>query len=186
MEELWSYLVSPNRCAAKGFALTFSDKQGRSPPPLENTVFADISGSLIVSQQYLGGKKFYFDGVSRQFVSSLVRLDSPLQFSLTGTKVGVLSHRSDREGYIKQDIVSINGSVGWMSEGLKFKIDGDLTDKVDAHLTEGTVDFDSYKALFFEVECLLPWSALKYQFWDFIPFLDNAFRKYGRSSSAPD
>ncbi len=173
-----------------GFAHTSPKKGTAIRPQKEGQVVAGFwnFGPLCFFVRQSGGTsypEFSFRPLTTQFLANAIQNDAKFEFSLAQPRVGDVTYVSGTEGrdygwQVCQGINTLNGSGGWGKEGLHLRISGELYDK--SAVLDRTMPEEFNQASYF-LELDIPWSVLRFMFYDKIDFLISNYMTYGSSKS---
>jgi hypothetical protein len=110
-------------------------------------------------------------------MSSLIGDDSPFKFSLIADRIGNVTYISgvearDYGGFVWQRMISLHATGDWSTKGLKICLSGELGDLSAPPSTSIEFKKESY-----EIELEIPWSILRFLFYNQMDFLISHYER---------
>ena len=171
-----------------GFAKT--DQTSHSTLPPETTGEVNVGflsfgpGGLFVRQVNKPEvPSFHFRPLTTKYLANAIWNDQVFKFSLVQERIGDVKYVSgaaarDYGWEVSQGIVSLYADGSWSKSGLKLAIHGELGER--SALLDKTTPIE-FKQAFYGLEVDIPWSNLRFLFYDEINFLLWNYDTYGPS-----
>jgi hypothetical protein len=186
-DELYPGLASFGGFLANGGTATFRTKAdlalARSQSNRSGQVIVRLgrviggTTSLTIRQlTTLQNPSFFFMPLTVEFLKSAIENDATFEFSLALKRTGKVTYISgagarDYGKNVEQNIVSLQALGGWYKEGLALDIHGELGDL--------SVSLENYRNSSYWIDIKIPWSALRFLFYDQFHFIVSNYKLYG-------
>lgn len=154
-------------------------------------------GRLIAGFYSWGGRNFFVHHLGNPnpsfslrplttgFLANAIENDPTFEFSLISERIGDVTYISgaqarDYGGEVQKGIISLHGIGDWSVDGLRLCLSGKLGDR-SAFLGKPTPS--EFKNASYSLELDIPWSVLRFLFYDQIGFVISNHQKFCASAS---